>query len=1198
MNQLASGHDVASSPWPSPWPSPWRRILTAATAMIAVIAASASDAGAQTRNIVQRGDAVVTGFAGTVAPAAPPADVHPLDRTFIDLKGLTTQIFDLSNLGGGPAGQLADAPVKFRATAGQVGHVFGIAFEGDGVSGPPNIFLAASSMYGLQIVKPDGNDVRRLVSGEPGARFMAGQFGPGRGGPGSIYHINGRTGEIKLFANVAREGRANSGPGLGNLAYAPRSKQLFAADLETGMIHRFGMDGRERDVFDHGVDGRKRAGLEAIAYDPSGRVGIENPAFNAEDTTTWGLAPKERMTFGLAVQSGRLYYSVAEGPQVWSVGIDEEGDFGKDARLEIDVKDTPAGNVITAIQFDGAGMMYLAQRGEFTGAYDYQLFAKPQASVVLRYQWDQAQRRWAEVPEEYAIGLPPEHRATTGGIALNYGYDRNGRINYGACRQTLWTTGEHLREGEDVKRVSTGGPRVVHGLQGNYKSQVRPANEPPYESWFVDYDGKYEDGEVNGHIGNVAIYAVCQGAERVEAMAIPVVVPGEPDLTLEKHCFVTPYGGRVRCLITVRNTGGAIPVEDIVLIEDTRILYGPNAGRPVVIAEFREDKPGWTCTATGAPEFSCRLTARDLGPGMFRTIEVWVDTGPILIGGNYGFNNCVILRHPNGSRRACHEGGTEIIVEKTGPAVCQPGGKCRYGLTIRNVGDEPYSGGLLLNDHMTSGGAPFSGQITSISQPLGCTPEPTQVPFTCAANVTLAAGEARTIWIEVQIPSGPGGYVIENCFWVTDRTVVSNDNLRDRLVRLVKDERKPNRHFLACVKTRVPWLEQPKVPYIPTIPGGGQGFIPLDPVCWNGQIALPGGRCACPGNTRWDPELGACRRPPEHGCYDPSRTMPNGACCPWGSRWDSESWSCRRPPPQGCFDAARRTPNGDCCPVGTRWDWRSKSCSQPGGACPNDSRPLPNGMCGCPIGTRWDPITRSCGKRGDQTGGKCPDGSPKIWGGGCRCPEGTAWNIASQSCARPKPPVCRVGTVWNPVTKHCDNIAQVPKCPLNQPVFNPVTKRCERAGGTNAGCPTGQTRVGDKCVSSKLPITCSANQHRIGDKCVDNVKPGDCKPGFVKTPSGACLPKSVTERCPAGQVRQDDGGCKPLLKTIEPKQIPKKIEPKQIPKKVEIKKVPVPKKHVTTPKRVEKATKNVTVRQTTPKKAVPKKVVEPKKKVN
>ena len=1154
-------------------PNLLRKAMAIGAVLLAACGLAALGAAAQDRSIIQRGDAVVTSFAGTVAPVDPPADVHPLDRTFIDLKGPTAQIFDLSNLGGGPNGQLADAPVKFKATAAQVGHVFGIAFEGDGVRATPNIYLSASSLYGLQLVKLEGGEPRRILNGEPGARFMAGQFGPDRAGPGSIYKIDGRTGQISLFTTVKFQGRENNAPGLGALAYDARTKQLFVSDLETGMIHRITMDGRERDVYDHGTDGRRRAGLAPVGYDPAGRVGIENPAFNSEETATWGYAPKARMTFGLAVQNKRLYYSVAEGPQIWSVGIDDEGDFAKDARLEITVKDTPAAQVVTAIQFDGTGLMYLSQRGEFTGSYDYQLYAKPQQSVVLRYSWDEEKRQWVDVPEEYAIGLAPEHRGTVGGIALNYGYDRNGRINYGACRQTLWTTGEHLRDGGDVKRVSSGGPATVHGLQGNYKSLVRPANEPPYQSWFVDYDGRFEDAEINGHIGNVGIFSPCEGSvERVEAMAIPLVASGEPDIGIEKHCFAVGYGGRVRCVITLRNLGGAIPIEDIVFVEDTRVLYGPWVGRPVVIAEFREDRPGWICSPAGGAEFTCRLPARELVPGSARSIEVWVDTRDLLLNGNYGFRNCAILRHPNGSGRACDQGGTTIIVQKTGPVVCQPGGICRYGLTITNTGDQPFASDLLLSDQMTNGGAPFTAPITSMSPPLGCAPEPTQVPFSCVANVSLAPGESRTTWIEVQVPAGNGGYVLQNCFGVTDKWVLSNNNLLRDLFLRAKIGPKVDVGFYSCVRTRISWPNRPDVPYLPP-PPGSNGFIPTDPVCWNGQIPLPGGRCACPGNSYWSPETGSCVRPPQHACYDGARAMPNGQCCPWGTRWDDRAWSCNRPP-QGCWDSARRTPNGDCCPQGTRYYWETRSCRPPIQTCANDRPPLPNGLCSCPIGTRWDPYTRSCGKPGDQTGGKCPDGSPKPFGGRCGCPQGLVWNIASQSCGRPPAQNCPLNTLYDLRTRSCvpKLTEAVPKCPLNQPFFNPQTKRCERtAGGTPQTCPTGQVRTNGQCTTPS----------RQGS---------DCKPGFTKTASGACLPNSVVQRCPKGEVKQSDGSCKALLNKqtpkLETKPVPKKIDP---PKK-QVEKVPVPRKTQGTPKRTGPS------KPVIKKDAVQKRVIEPVKK--
>ena len=170
------------------------------------------------------------------------------------------------------------------------------------------------------------------------------------------------------------------------------------------------------------------------------------------------------------------------------------------------------GSAISDILFDGSGMMFLSQRGNAVASYDYSSFATPQQAAVLRYKWDAKGSRWAAVPDEYAVGLPKEYRGTQGGVASNYGYDKNGNIDFGKCRQTLWTTGEHLREGDDAVKVASGGAKIVHGLQGNYKSRVRPGNVAPFETWFTDYDDRYADEQAFGHVGDVAIYAPCGAA--------------------------------------------------------------------------------------------------------------------------------------------------------------------------------------------------------------------------------------------------------------------------------------------------------------------------------------------------------------------------------------------------------------------------------------------------------------------------------------------------------------------------------------------------------------------------------------------------------------------------------------------------------------------------------------------------------------
>ncbi len=214
--------------------------------------------------VVNRGDAVVTGFAGLVQPGPDlPIDVHPLDRTHIDPEGVTVRVFDLTRLNGGPQGQLSDAPVKFLLKARDVGHVFGAAFDSDDDVTPPNIYLTATSVFGLHLMAPGaGGRMERVITGRPGAQWMGGLFGQDKGGgPGSIWKVDGRTGIVSLFADIKTGDLENSGAGLGSIAFDPRSRHLYVSDLETGLVWRLDMQGKLIDVFDHGTQGRAAAGL-------------------------------------------------------------------------------------------------------------------------------------------------------------------------------------------------------------------------------------------------------------------------------------------------------------------------------------------------------------------------------------------------------------------------------------------------------------------------------------------------------------------------------------------------------------------------------------------------------------------------------------------------------------------------------------------------------------------------------------------------------------------------------------------------------------------------------------------------------------------------------------------------------------------------------------------------------------------------
>ncbi|MDH3582141.1 MAG: hypothetical protein OEM91_16145, partial [Hyphomicrobiales bacterium] len=305
--------------------------------------AGANEARAQEpeTGLVAQGDLVISGFSGKVAPpAAPPlpAGTSELDETLIDVGGASIKVLDVSAPGGGAEAQVINAPVKFQVSAGEIGQVFGLAMDD---ASPRNIYATATPVHGLQIVLPDADgDGRpeRLKLGQPGAQWMDGQFGIAKGGgPGSVWKIDGATGEVSLFANIGSAGAPAGGSGLGNIAYDGKHKQFYVSDLATGLIHRLDMTGNDLGTFDHGVAGRPANALDAVADDPANKLDITSPAFDSEDPDSWGFTDTRRRVWGLAYHGGRLYYAVADGPQIWSVGIAEDGSFAGDPRWELDV---------------------------------------------------------------------------------------------------------------------------------------------------------------------------------------------------------------------------------------------------------------------------------------------------------------------------------------------------------------------------------------------------------------------------------------------------------------------------------------------------------------------------------------------------------------------------------------------------------------------------------------------------------------------------------------------------------------------------------------------------------------------------------------------------------------------------------------------------------------------------------------------
>jgi hypothetical protein len=120
------------------------------------------------RPAMNLGDAVVTGFSGTIAlDSTKPRLLNKsaIDLTFINPNGPSARIVGVGRPGYVWDGRLFQAPKTFDVLAKDTGQVFGVALD-DQPS--PNIYLAATSAFGLNLIGrgADGQPERRKV-GDP-----------------------------------------------------------------------------------------------------------------------------------------------------------------------------------------------------------------------------------------------------------------------------------------------------------------------------------------------------------------------------------------------------------------------------------------------------------------------------------------------------------------------------------------------------------------------------------------------------------------------------------------------------------------------------------------------------------------------------------------------------------------------------------------------------------------------------------------------------------------------------------------------------------------------------------------------------------------------------------------------------------------------------------------------------------------------
>jgi hypothetical protein len=666
------------------------------------------------------GEAFVTRFSGATDEGGKPA---------IDLNGTVGSILDLRHPGTPPQGaQWLNAPQRSPVTAGEVGQVFGVALDD---ATPPNVYVTATSAFGLH--RNDGN-----------TDWMAGMWGPG-GGPGTVWKLDGANGnKPSIFAQMALDGRANSGAALGNIAFDRWNKQFFVSDLETGMIHRLrASDGKDLGHYDHGWTGRTsffdvtsgaNAALPAVAFDPatSAHTGDCPSGDFARTPSCWNFADFRRRVWGVGVRrdpaSGevRLFYSVwssqgfgnpdyaAAGDDqrnsVWSVRLGQNGDFDTTSvRREFFLPDffrTPeaiarAGksNPVTDIAFPEVSqepVMVLAERGGVRnlGLAAENAFATPHEARVLRYQLND-KGVW-EAIGRYDVGFydrkddgPPYIRAdSSGGAAFGLGYSTGWEANPTAADAFLWMTGDALCSAKgpclDPAAKTHTDVTEVHGVMGRdasaYEDIVPEAAFQPYPAPGPAYPAAGPDRSYLIDIDATGKTPAPNDATRIGDIAIYEAEAKKPDLKISKKATAGMCAAGSQCAF-------AITIENV----GTVPYQGALTIRDVADGNAKlldQAPPDWTCKILFEGTFECSHAEISLAPGekisLALTIEVpswW--TKPV-------YSNCADLTVPGADKdeKAYNNKSCDYVPTIEPPA---PGGPIPYGpdIEVQKFGVDP-----------------------------------------------------------------------------------------------------------------------------------------------------------------------------------------------------------------------------------------------------------------------------------------------------------------------------------------------------------------------------------------------------------------------------------------------------------------------------------------------------------------------------
>jgi hypothetical protein len=490
---------------------------------------------------IEPGEAYVTRFSGAKTEGG---------TAVTDAAGIVGSVVDVRGPGQAPQGHhWLNEPQRFPVTAGEVGQVFGVAFDD---ANPPNIYVTATSAFGLHRTA-DGSD------------WMPGQWGPG-GGPGTVWKLDAANNyKPVVFAHVALDGRQNTAAALGAIVFDRENKQFLVSDLETGMITRLKLeDGSELGRYDHGTEGRasfvdasngSQQSLPPVAFDPASTARIADCTGGEFGGTPacWNYADFRRRVWGLGLRrdsenAQRLFYAVwgSQGfgnpdfaaastddkrNSVWSIAIGADGNFDRaSVRREYFVPDfyldpeelqnQGPSNPVSDIEFPECTadpIMLAAERGGVRnlGLAGTDPFTFPHSARVLRFEANQT-GVW-QPTGRYDVGYydrrnekPPHLRSNAaGGVDFGFGYLPDWTLDPEQRNEWVWMTGDVLcgpnapcfnpdtgarEDGSEVHGIEGMPAAAFDELASAASAQPYPAQGEPYppkgpqQSWMVDLD--------------------------------------------------------------------------------------------------------------------------------------------------------------------------------------------------------------------------------------------------------------------------------------------------------------------------------------------------------------------------------------------------------------------------------------------------------------------------------------------------------------------------------------------------------------------------------------------------------------------------------------------------------------------------------------------------------------------------------------